>query len=84
MEKLRNNASQGCDLSPGDPVAEWAVKRIEALELALHKLRKLNVYTVSQGVFIDPYPERFVKFREVQQIVFEASASTNISSAEPK
>ena len=32
MKRLREDGQMGCDLSPGDPVAAWAFKRINKLE----------------------------------------------------
>lgn len=39
-EKLQEAARTGLDMSPGDPVAAWADKRIAELEAALISVRK--------------------------------------------
>lgn len=40
MQKLRNDASQGADLSPGDPVAAWALGQIDRLQAEADSLRE--------------------------------------------
>jgi hypothetical protein len=45
MRRLYENGSTGLDMSPGDPVAHWAHKRIQKLEAALR-----NITTNSSGL----------------------------------
>ena len=40
-EDLKSNARTGADLSPGDPVAAWAVAEIERLRTENNQLREL-------------------------------------------
>ena len=49
LDKLRLAAATGLDMSPGDPVAEWAVARITELEAALRPFGDAYRYTQQMG-----------------------------------